>query len=81
MTAARGNPKRLHHPGFRDMTGQLVQGPEGSENVNGNARWRCRHSCGGLVVLEGIRLRSSPPGYCEHCRPKRAGTVVRRAHG
>jgi len=59
------------HSGFVDMTGQVcgtwkVLGEAPSNN--GNTRWRCRHVCGGLAVLEGIRLRSSPPKFCDACR-------------
>jgi hypothetical protein len=69
------------------MTGALIQVDaqsswrvlERAANVNGNARWKCLHSCGATEILEGIRLRSSPPKYCDNCRPKRPGTVVRRA--
>lgn len=79
---------KFRHGGFVDMTGQVVHGPHGStftvvreapKSENGNAQWACLHSCGGSeVILEGIRLRSSPPRYCEHCRPKKPGTVQRR---
>ena len=68
---------------FVDMSGQTVGGWKvlrRAANVNGNARWLVQHHCSaqGEKILEGIRLRSTPPKYCDGCRPKRPGTVQRR---
>jgi hypothetical protein len=59
-----GRDGRSRTYNYRDMTGEqcgtwavLAEAP----NVNGNTRWRARHSCGAEHVPEGIRLRSRPP--------------------
>jgi len=54
------------------MTGKTFGGFEvlsEAPNVFGTARWRCRHTCGAFVVLDGIQLRAKPPKYCASCRP------------
>ena len=75
--------RRKHrHSGFVDMTGQVIQGwtvLREAKSVTGNVCWECQHSCGGVEIIEGIKLRKKPNKYCQACRPKRAGTVTRRA--
>lgn len=76
--------KGLAHPCLVDMTGEVIGDwtvLSRAPNVNGNARWLCRHQCGRTAVIEGIRLRSQPPQFCDGCRPKRPGTVERIGRG
>lgn len=71
------------HSGFVDMTGQVIQGwtvLREAKGSTGNVRWECQHSCGAEQIIAGIKLRSAPPKFCDACRPKRAGTVTRRAN-
>lgn len=75
---------RQRHPAFIDLTGQTIGTwtvlKRAKNSWHGNACWLCRHSCGGVQILEGIRLRSGPPLHCDDCRPARPGTV-QRVHG
>lgn len=71
------------HSGLVDMTGKqcgtwVVLGP--ATNLNGNARWLCRHTCGAESIQEGIRLRSKPPVFCDSCRGTRS-RAARSADG
>lgn len=77
---ALGN--RTRHTRFVDMTGQQLGDWKVLREVktaNGNSRWECEHKCGGVEVLEGIKLRHHPNKYCHACRPKPPGTVTRIA--
>ncbi len=76
----RGYPARFAGP--PDMTGQSPGGwlvLRRAANVNGNARWLCRHDCENPEerIFEGIQLRSKPNKYCKNCRQKRPGAVRR----
>lgn len=71
---------------FVDMTGQTIAGAlvvRRAANVNGNSRWLCKLACGHEQILQGIALRAAAKEgrtpRCKGCRPKRPGTVVRRA--
>lgn len=78
---ATRDPRKTRHVGHIDMTGWEQDGWKVIEEVpsdDGTSRWRCRHSCGGVEVVTGIRLRNNPNRYCMACRPKRSGTVARR---
>jgi hypothetical protein len=85
--AEKGRGRVLGHPGFIDMTGQVVGCLEVRSRAPtvhrvGNARWNCVCTlCGVSHVLEGIVLRSRKFARCPACRPKRPGRVTRRAHG
>lgn len=65
------------HPGFVDMTGQVL----GTwrvlgrlANAGGNACWKCQCTvCGTTRSLPGIRLRANPRRRCYGCRPKKRG--------
>ncbi len=74
-------PRTFHqNPTLVDMTGKECGGYTvlyRAQNVDGNAVWWCRHSCGAHVTMLGIQLRSKPPQYCVTCRPRRPGTVRR----
>jgi hypothetical protein len=78
------DPRKTRHTGFINMTGWDQDGWKVIEEVqsnDGTIRWRCRHSCGGVEIVTGIRLRNNPNKYCMVCRPKRPGTVERRPRG
>lgn len=80
---SRGKGRQGRHSGLVNMAGKqcgtwLVLGP--AANVNGNARWLCRHVCGAQSIQEGIRLRSKPPVFCDSCRGTRS-RAARSADG
>jgi hypothetical protein len=83
--ATRGDAARFRiHPGFVDMTGKRLGGwtvVSRAPNASGTAAWRCRHDCGSdrLTTLLGTVLRAEPPKHCADCKPKRDGSVQRRA--
>lgn len=83
---AFADPGRCAHPGFQDLTGRKLAGCEvlrRAANVNGNARWRVSDSGGHEFIVEGIKLREAERRgrvlQCRECRPKRRGTVTRKA--
>lgn len=78
---ARSTVAAHSHPAFVDMMGQVCGGwavlERAKNSGHGNARWKCRHSCGAVHVVQAIALRSNPPKFCDTCRPRRPGTVLR----
>lgn len=71
------DPSGKRHSGFVDMTGQVCGTwtvlEEASPSDNGTVRWRARHACGAVHVVEGIKLRNAPPEKCRSCRPRSFG--------
>lgn len=70
--------RRQRHPGHIDMTGMVIRGWTVLHGVprpdrRSPTHWECRHSCGGVEILEGFRLRQSPNKYCKACRPNPVG--------
>lgn len=87
MPDGRGDPKRFVHPGFIDMMGETIAGCvvlRRTANSAGNSCWVVRAVCGHELVVQGIALRQAEREgrsiRCRGCRPKRPGTVRRRAH-
>lgn len=75
----------VHHPAFVEMKNTSIAGVRVLERQpntrRGNAVWRVQcETCQRIFDVEGIRLRSQHT-VCVPCRPKRPGTVQRRARG
>lgn len=80
--------RKQPHPGLQNMVGfrcgswlVVARAPNATDKAVGTARWVCRHSCEAQTerVIEGIRLRHSPPKYCSACKPRATGIVLRRS--